>query len=54
MSYLGVMHSFRLGTEAATREGLDNSVAGGYFKALGQCMAGRTAMATMRITWAIP
>jgi hypothetical protein len=33
--YLGVMHSFRLATEAGTREGLHNSVAGGYFKALG-------------------
>jgi hypothetical protein len=33
--YLGVMHSFRLATEAGTREGLHNSVFGGYFKALG-------------------
>src|SRR6266403_437789 len=32
MSYLGVMHSFRLGTEAGTREALSNSVVGGYFK----------------------
>jgi hypothetical protein len=29
------MHSFRLGTEAGTREALSNSVVGGYFKALG-------------------
>jgi hypothetical protein len=35
MSYLGVMHSFRLGTEAGTREALNNSVVGGYFKSLG-------------------
>jgi hypothetical protein len=33
--YLGVMHAFRLGTEAGTRDGLHNSVVGGYFKALG-------------------
>jgi hypothetical protein len=33
--YLGVMHSFRLATEAGTREGLHNSVVGGYFEALG-------------------
>jgi hypothetical protein len=33
--YLGVMHSFRIATEAGTREGLHNSVFGGYFKALG-------------------
>lgn len=33
--YLGAMHSFRLGTEAGTREALHNSVVGGYFKALG-------------------
>ena len=33
--YLGVMHSFRFATEAGTREGLHNSVVGGYFKALG-------------------
>jgi hypothetical protein len=33
--YLGVMNSFRLATEAGTREGLHNSVVGGYFKALG-------------------
>lgn len=33
--YLGVMHSFRLATEAGTRKGLDNSIVGGYFKALG-------------------
>ena len=33
--YLGVMHSFRLATEAGTRAGLHNSVFGGYFKALG-------------------
>jgi hypothetical protein len=35
LMYLGVMHSFRLATEAGTREGLHNSVVGGYFKALG-------------------
>src|SRR5215813_9790128 len=35
LMYLGVMHSFRLATEAGTREGLHNSVFGGYFKALG-------------------
>ena len=35
MLYLGVMHSFRIATEAGTREGLHNSVFGGYFKALG-------------------
>jgi hypothetical protein len=35
LSYLGVMHSFRIATEAGTREGLHNSVFGGYFKALG-------------------
>ena len=33
--YLGVMHSFRIATEAGTREGLHNSVVGGYFRALG-------------------
>src|SRR5215470_12214077 len=33
--YLGVMHGFRIATEAGTREGLHNSVFGGYFKALG-------------------
>jgi hypothetical protein len=33
--YLGSMHSFRLVTEAGTRQGLHNSVIGGYFKALG-------------------
>lgn len=33
--YLGTMHSFRLATEAGTREGLHNSVIGGYFKTLG-------------------
>ena len=35
LSYLGVMHAFRIGTEAGTREGLRNSVVGGYFKSLG-------------------
>jgi len=35
LMYLGVMHSFRLATEAGTREGLHNSVVGGYFDALG-------------------
>lgn len=33
--FLGVMHSFRIATEPSTREGLHNSVLGGYFKALG-------------------
>jgi hypothetical protein len=33
--YLDVMHSFRIATEAGTREGMRNSVVGGYFKALG-------------------
>jgi hypothetical protein len=33
--YLGSMHSFRIVTEAGTREGLHNSLIGGYFKALG-------------------
>jgi len=35
LSYLGVMNGFRIGTEAGTREGLRNSVVGGYFKSLG-------------------
>jgi len=35
MFYLGVMHSFRIATEAGTREGLQKSVFGGYLKALG-------------------
>jgi hypothetical protein len=35
LSYLGSMHSFRLLTEADTRQSLHNSVIGGYFKALG-------------------
>src|SRR5690348_15272260 len=35
MSYLWVMHSFRIATEAGTRDALNNSVVGGYFKALG-------------------
>jgi hypothetical protein len=35
MSYLGIMHSFRIATEAGTRDALHNSVVGGYFKALG-------------------
>jgi len=35
MFYLGVMHSFRLGTEAGAREALNNSVVGGYFKSMG-------------------
>jgi hypothetical protein len=35
MFYLGVMHSFRVATEQGTREGLHNSIFGGYFKALG-------------------
>jgi hypothetical protein len=35
LRYLGVMHSFRLLTEAGTREALGNSLFGGYFKALG-------------------
>ena len=29
------MHSFRIATEKGTREGLNNSIVGGYFKALG-------------------
>src|SRR5262249_26359724 len=33
--YLGIMHSFRLATEQGTREGLGNSLVGGYFQALG-------------------
>ena len=33
--YLGTMHAFRIATEEGTRKGLHNSVAGGYFKALG-------------------
>jgi hypothetical protein len=33
--YLGVMHSFRIATERGTREGLHNSMLGGYLKALG-------------------
>jgi hypothetical protein len=33
--YLGVMNSFRLGTEGATRDALGNSVVGGYLKSLG-------------------
>jgi hypothetical protein len=33
--FLGVMHSFRIATEAGTRHGLHNPVVGGYFKALG-------------------
>ena len=33
--YLGVMHSFRLATEQGTRDGLGNSLVGGYFQALG-------------------
>jgi len=35
MNYLAVMHAFRITTEKGTREGLHNSIAGGYFKALG-------------------
>jgi hypothetical protein len=35
INYLGVMHSFRIATEKGTRDGLHNSVVGGYFKALG-------------------
>jgi hypothetical protein len=35
LRYLTVMHSFRLATEAGTREGLRNNPFGGYFKALG-------------------
>lgn len=35
LRYLTVMHSFRLATEAGTREGLRHSLLGGYFKALG-------------------
>ena len=35
MNYLGAMHSFRLVTEQGTRQGLHNSIVGGYFKALG-------------------
>ena len=33
--YVGGMHAFRIATEAGTREGLHNSIIGGYFKALG-------------------
>ena len=33
--YLAVMHSFRLATEAGTRDGLRSNLAGGYFHALG-------------------
>jgi len=33
--YLAVMHSFRLATEAGTRDGLHGNIFGGYFKALG-------------------
>ena len=33
--FLGVMNSFRITTEPSTRDGLHNSVFGGYFKALG-------------------
>jgi len=32
--YLGVMHGFRIVTEAGTRDGLRGSLIGGYFKAL--------------------
>jgi len=35
LRYVAVMHGFRLATEPGTREGLHNSVVGGYFKALG-------------------
>lgn len=33
--YLGVMHGFRIVTEAGTRDGLRGNLLGGYFKALG-------------------
>jgi hypothetical protein len=33
--FLGIMHGFRIATEPSTREGMHNSVFGGYFKALG-------------------
>jgi len=33
--FLGIMHGFRIASEPSTREGLHNSVFGGYFKALG-------------------
>src|SRR6266403_793628 len=51
MSYLGVMHSFRLGTEAGTREALNNGVVGDTSSRWEPCMVGRTAMAIMRTTW---
>jgi len=35
LTYLATMHAFRIATEKGTREGLHNSVVGGYFKALG-------------------
>jgi hypothetical protein len=35
LRYLTVMHSFRLATEAGTRDGLHSNVWGGYFKSLG-------------------
>lgn len=33
--FLGIMHGFRIAREPSTRQGLHNSVFGGYFKALG-------------------
>ena len=35
LNYLGAMHAFRLFTEQGTRDGLHNSIVGGYFNALG-------------------
>jgi hypothetical protein len=34
-NYLGVMHAFRIATEAGTRDALTKNMFGGYFKALG-------------------